>query len=347
MDKFQLSKDIQQTVLLIRQRNHLPADYVHQFSNIDDLLSVVIESFLLSFQNEETKEKYRKVIDQFIKFLKIARNKHIFYTNGNDVLAWREDLRKTGGVAGAGDRDVWAFVPNDIATVENKTSALSSFFSYLIKPGVIVGRALLAYNPVTALPRRSSIQKYGKSKKTSLEIFKKILAQIDSRQDYCLYLGYFLTGMRFSEWIKIRPCDINRNVVPAIYDYIGKGNKKSSKIIPSIILEELDKLISPTAANENYYFSTDGNKPFSESKVLSKLKAYAKKAGLEEKITVHSLRHLHAETAVLLGINLETIRGSLKHQNLNTTQVYASSFGDSQNPLAQQLEQAILNPTQE
>ena len=88
----------------------------------------------------------------------------------------------------------------------------------------------------------------------------------------------------------------------------------------------------------------DPNNPLTLWSMLRIVQNLATKVGVDKNtITVHSLRHLHAESYLELGASVEDIRSRLKHQSLATTQTYVSSMGDEKNPLANQLDSLIKN----
>jgi integrase/recombinase XerD len=52
------------------------------------------------------------------------------------------------------------------------------------------------------------------------------------------------------------------------------------------------------------------------------VKAYAEKAGINKKVTPHSLRHTFATYKAENGVSPFQLKEWLGHQNLNTTQIY-------------------------
>jgi integrase/recombinase XerD len=225
---------------------------------------------------------------------------------------------------------------------------------------------LVVYNPVDALSDKVKVNKYGRSKKISLDNFRKILDQIDltvcqGLRDYALLYGYFITGRRNSEWVNLTWGQINHSTNPPSYSFIRKGQLETTDELPSQLWNAIIKYLimrwgedySEKIDNNTYLFSAmpgrggarqiiDPNNPLDERTMLLIIKKYAKQAGLNpNKITIHSLRHLHAETYLEAGASVEEVRARLCHASLATTQHYVSSMNNDKNRLASKLDDMI------
>jgi len=356
-------------VQYLQKNNINPADLQkssYQF-NRKQLFGISYAYYLLSLTNENTKKHYKIVIDQFIKFMSNIRDKTPLDSIGIDVALWREDLIRTGGVAGASiDTNLDRYYPQEKTSIHNKVSIISAFFKFLQKPGLDGSPPLIAYNPVDALQHRFKIEKYSKSKKISIEAFKKILFQIDRNtvhgsRNYALIYGYFMTGRRNKEWLTLRWGQINFNSDPITYTFIRKGQKETIDELPGAVLETLiEYLVKRHGENfqdyiyaDTYLFTAmpgkggarqlvDPNNPITEYSMLRILKQLAKKANIDPRtITVHSLRHLHAESYLEAGASVEEVRARLGHQSLATTQRYVSSMKNEKNRLAGKLDEML------
>ncbi len=63
--------------------------------------------------------------------------------------------------------------------------------------------------------------------------------------------------------------------------------------------------------------------------VQKALKKYAKRAGIEKRVTPHMLRHTFAISLIERGIPVNKVQRLLGHSNLNTTGIYLQMAGDS------------------
>ncbi len=128
----------------------------------------------------------------------------------------------------------------------------------------------------------------------------------------------YATGVRMSELLGIRLCDIDRgNMV--IHVINGKGEKQRQVTMkPRLLslLEEYYRAYEP----ETYLF--EGDKPgckYTSSSVNSMLRTYAKKAGIKKRVYCHLLRHNYATHSLEEKENLYTIQKVLGHASPKTT----------------------------
>ena len=203
-------------------------------------------SFLRSILNLNTRAYYKRVIDQFIRFLVQTRQINFTKVVGMDIILWRKDLLKTGGIAGSyPNQNILAWEGNSEATVENKTDIISSFYNFLNKPGMDGQEPIMKINPVHSLQNRYKVVGYSNSKKIDTASFLKLIKQIDTKsvsglRNLALLWGYFLSGRRNSEWITLQFKNIEWHKTPKIYHYIRKGQIYSSDEIPSNLFNFLE-----------------------------------------------------------------------------------------------------------
>jgi len=335
--------------------------------NRDQLFLVSYAYYLLGLTNENTKKHYKIVIDQFTRFVSNISGINPLDAVGIDVELWREDLIRTGGVAGAlPTMNLDRYHPQEKSSIHNKVSILSAFFKFLQKPGLDGTPPLILFNPVAALRQRFKVEKYSSSKKISIQTLQKILDQvnrntINGTRDYALIYGYFMTGRRNNEWLTLKWGQINFNTDPITYNFIRKGQKETTDELPESVLEALveylikryGKDFQNCIYSDTYLFTAmdgkggvrqmvDSNNPLTEHSMLRILKTLAIKAGVAPKtLTVHSLRHLHAESYLEAGATVEEVRARLCHQSLATTQRYVSSMKNEKNRLANKLDEML------
>jgi len=137
---------------------------------------------------------------------------------------------------------------------------------------------------------------------------------------------FYATGMRVSELIHLKINDINME--NRMLKCLGKGSKE--RIIPfgdkayqSLNLY-LDKLRPKLVKNpdENILFLNSRGEGLSRQGVFYLVKLYAHKAGIEKKVTPHTLRHTLATHLIENGADLRSVQEMLGHSDISTTQIY-------------------------
>lgn len=345
-----------------------PADLQNrQDFNKNQIFLTAYAYYLMGIDNQNTRKHYKTVLDHFIRFMINLNNKTPLEAIGIDVYLWREDMIRSGGVGGSiYGSNLNRFYPQEKSSIHNKVDILSAFYKFLQKPGLDGSPPLITYNPVHALRNRFKIEKYASSKKISLESLQKIIGSIDrskvnGARDYALIYGYFMTGRRNSEWLSIKWGQINFSSDPITYTFLRKGQKTTTDELPDSVLEAIiEYLVLRHGDNfqehvheDTYLFTAlpgkggkrqmeDPNHPLTERSMLRILKRLAKSVDIPpHTITVHSLRHLHAESYLKLGASVEEIRARLQHQSLATTQRYVSSMKNEKNRLASGLDDMV------
>ena len=128
----------------------------------------------------------------------------------------------------------------------------------------------------------------------------------------------YSSGMRASEVINLSWNDIDmaRNV---IHIKLAKGGKDRVVILSPKVKKELHKLGS---SREGNVFKTNRGEMYSLRSVELIVKNGARRAGINKKVTPHSLRHSFATHLLERGVDIRYIKDLLGHANISTTMIY-------------------------
>ena len=139
----------------------------------------------------------------------------------------------------------------------------------------------------------------------------------------------FYSGLRLSELTNLKwaSIDFTENII-TLYNGNGFNTKnKKDRVIPmnkkvrGIFLD-----ISPKDKKQNenrYVFEKFENVKYNNDYISKKFKQAARKAGLDEKVHYHTLRHSFASNLVQAGASLYVIKELLGHENISTTEMYS------------------------
>ena len=283
-----------------------------------------------------------KSIEEFLQYLVVERG-----FSQNTLEAYRNDLgqfaeflkeRVSGPVYGQG---VWEQVNLDLlndyiadlrgrkgyrdTTTARKVAAIKSFFTFLAQNGVI------EEPPTESLgsPRVGRLlPKYLTEEEVDLllqEADKPGTAE--SRRDSNILELLYATGLRVSELVSLNVQDIDFQE-----SYIrcwGKGSKERIVYAHAKALNGLQEyLAGPRMSllgqkkDETALFVNHRGERLTRQWVWNILKTYSKRAGIDQKITPHTLRHSFATHLLQKGASLRHVQELLGHSSISTTQVY-------------------------
>jgi len=279
-------------------------------------LQSIMEDFLKCFQSTHTKSAYQSDLIGFFDFC-IAQFKHdtINLKNINETLclAWRHSIN---------------CLPNK--TLARKISAVSSFFNFCQR------QSLLTTNPAKFL-QRPKVAHIGKTNTLTYEEIEVILKYTKNhiqhakiyqndfqhklwQKRYTILYILFTVGMRVEELCHLKISDLEQ-VEENLYrlHLLTKGNEKHAPLIHSktaFVLMEYIKLLKLTNSKQ-YIFEG-----MHRSSVYSLVQICVKRAGIQKKISPHSLRASLATHLHKTGVPLGQIKDLLNHKNIATTLLY-------------------------
>lgn len=230
-----------------------------------------------------TTKNYLFFIQKFLDF----SNKDINVLNEDDVKSYLASL----------------FDSKSRATISLATSALRSFYSFLNKP----------VSKIT-LPKKE--QKLP-SVLTKEEV-KILLNSTETRKSKLILSFLYSSGLRVSELVNLKISDLDLNDKMG-WVRKGKGSKDRIFSVSEILINDIKKYLEEHKENV-YLFSRE--KPLTPRNIQKIIQKTAKKAGINKKVTPHTLRHSFATHLLEAGTDIRIIQELLGHANLSTTQLY-------------------------
>ena len=284
----------------------------------------------------------QKAVEDFLQHLVVERgfSQHTLDAYRNDLGQFTDFLRERLGAASESD-GVWQRVDLDLlndyiadlrgrkgyrdTTTARKVAAIKSFFTFLAQNGVIeeppteslgsprVGRALPKYLTEEEVDRLlHEADKAGTA---------------EGQRDANILELLYATGLRVSELVSLNVQDVDFEE-----SYIrcwGKGSKERIVYAHDRALDGLQDYLSTSRMSllgqkkdEAALFVNHRGERLTRQWVWNILKTYSKRAGIDRKITPHTLRHSFATHLLQKGASLRHVQELLGHSSISTTQVY-------------------------
>jgi integrase/recombinase XerD len=146
-------------------------------------------------------------------------------------------------------------------------------------------------------------------------------------RDRAILETLYATGSRASEVVSLTLPDVFLD--SQFCKCTGKGNKQ--RVVPlgkpaiaalRQYLNDLRPRLVRGAPDAATLFVSRGGKPLTREMLWMLVKKYVKRAGLNPKVSPHTLRHSFATHLLARGADLRTVQELLGHANIRTTQIY-------------------------
>lgn len=238
---------------------------------------------------------------------------------------------------------------------------------------------LIDFNPASAvkLPRDSKKEMKTLSKEevrifleTAKEQTEKAMEKKDAGACF-YYTAYFLvlnTGLRRGEILGLKWKDIDfkkgtlrisRQLVRVKggFEFTEPKTPLSNRVIPlsNVVIRELERYryiqtrerlkIGTIYEDNDLICCTKIGRPIEPTNFIRNFKGVLKKAGLDETLRFHDLRHTYAVLAASKGIDVKTIQESLGHHSpAFTMEVYGHSTSDMKKEAAEKMSTLFIQP---
>ena len=182
-----------------------------------------------------------------------------------------------------------------------------------------------AYSNLLQKDLTAGIKRPKKEKKIpavlSKEEIKKLFSALSNKKSRLMISLIYACGFRVSELIHLKLNDLD------FAEKIGqarqaKGKKDRIFNIPEFLFEDLKKQAEKQKAEEKEFLFSGPNGPLSSRNLQKIVKNAAWKAGIDKKVSCHTLRHSFATHLLESGTDIRMIQELLGHSSISTTEIY-------------------------
>ena len=167
-----------------------------------------------------------------------------------------------------------------------------------------------------------------KKKKTVYKVLTKeelstFFNCIDNFKFKTIFMLVYGSGLRIGEVANLRVEDIDSKNM-RLFVRKGKGNKERYTILPKQSLEMLRTYWSKYRQNKRRgrIFLSETGKAITVGVIREHFRKYRRKAKINEKATVHTLRHNFATDLIERGATLIQVKELMGHSNIRSTMAY-------------------------
>lgn len=263
-------------------------------------------------KSQHTQEAYRRDVNQFVDFVDLPLN----LVKLQHVWAWADYLQQ---------------VRLATSTRARKLAAVKSLFSFGHRIGY------LAFNVGAAVTLPSVPDQLAERILPSGSVQRILTLEPDLRNSVLLRL-FYASGGRVSElaqlfWGAFLDRSSKAGNPSGQVTLLGKGQKTRTILLSTDTWQAIQELrkheeSAGFGARSNPVFRSRKGGPLSRQQIWRIVRRAAKRAGLEQAVSPHWLRHAHASHALDNGAPTHLVKETLGHKSLTTTSKYAHARPD-------------------
>jgi integrase/recombinase XerD len=256
----------------------------------------LVELWLSMKASRHTRRAYAADVSRFLTF--VAK-----------PLAWvtLSDLQSWAGWLGQG-----SLKP---ASQNRAVTAVKSLLSFAQETGY------LPFNAGAAVKLRPNRDNLAQRILEESEVARLIEAASEGRNRVLLKLLY-ASGVRVSEVCGLMWCDALPRQEGGQITVFGKGGKTRTVLLKPKVWQQLLSIKGDATAVDPIFPSRKGRGALDVSQVRRIVYAAARKAGLEQKVSPHWMRHAHASHALDRSAPIHLVQATLGHASVSTTGRY-------------------------
>jgi integrase/recombinase XerD len=273
--------------------------------------------------SRNTLEAYRTDLLQYGVFL-TARGKSATDAERGDVADFLADLA-TGRPNGEGEKHP----PCSPATINRKTAALRSFYRHLRREELVSEDPTATLSPPAKSRKLPQVLSYAEVNRLLDSASGADPIQL---RDRALLEVMYGCGLRASEAVglEVTDLDLRRGFVRPH----GKGSKErmvpvgreAASAVTRYLRSGRPELVGTKPEGKLFVNFRGG--PLTRQGLYKIIQRHAKAAGLEGKMSPHTLRHTFATHLLSGGCDLRSVQEMLGHADVSTTQLYTHLSGE-------------------
>lgn len=270
-------------------------------------------------------------IDKYLNYLKVVRNysDKTISSYKDDLIEYHEFLSNNFTNISKTDKKT---VNNYLRylyerklnknSICRKLSSIRGLYNYLVKEEILIDNP---FNTITNPKKEQYLPKFlNNSDMDKLFETCEDTTPIEQRDSLIIELLY-ATGIRVSELVNIKIKDIDTK--EKTIKILGKGSKERIVIYNNHTSEALQKYLNDgydefNKKNSGYLILNKNGDKLSDRYIRNIIDKKIRKAGINTKISPHTIRHTFATDMLEEGADLVTVKELLGHESLNTTSIY-------------------------
>lgn len=209
------------------------------------------------------------------------------------------------------------------SSVSRNFSTLRSFYRYLSKEGIVS----INFAERIPLPKSKKLLPKSLSESQVTELLaipgKENLAAL---RDSAILELLYSSGLRVGELVQVKISDLEwapQTIDGGSLKVLGKGSKERIVVFGRAARESLENYLrARPSVDQDILFLNQRGGPLTARSVERMVSGCAKKLGLGQNVTPHTLRHSFASHLLAHGADLRLIQELLGHESLSTTQKY-------------------------
>jgi site-specific recombinase XerD len=256
----------------------------------------LVELWLSMKTSGHTRRAYATEASRFLAFVK----KPLSWVTLTDLQAWAEHLGR--GILKP-------------ASQNRALTTIKSLLSFAQETGY------LPYNVGAAVKLRPNRDALARRILEESEVARLIEAAPTGRNRVLLKLLY-VSGIRVSEVCGLKWCDVLARQEGGQITVFGKGGKTRTVLLKPKVWQQLLSIKGEAKTVDPVFGSRKGGGALDVSQVRRIVYAAARKAGLEQKVSPHWMRHAHASHALDRSAPIHLVQATLGHASVSTTGRY-------------------------